>query len=195
MPHATIELHIRRLPDGSLIVDATLTSSVSAAPVQLATGVPVTLDVAQLLALSNDPAAYGRALAEQLFTDQDLREAWLKARAYAAGGDLQLRLRLDARAGDLHAILWEILHDPQTSQPIALGERVRLVRTLDSADLTPVVIPPRPALRTLVLVANPSNLGDFNLAEVDVDGEISRALAALGDIPTTILGDHAAAMG
>ena len=148
-----------------------------------------------LLALSDDPAAYGAALAAQLFADQRLREAWLKARAYAASGDLQLRLRLDANAPDLHALRWETLRDPESGQPIALHERVRLVRTLDSPDLTPVVIPPRPALRALVVVANPSNLADFHLAEVDVDGEVGRARAALGDIPATILGDHADSTG
>jgi hypothetical protein len=39
---------------------------------------------------------------------------------------------------------------------------VRFVRTLDSADLTPVVISLRPALRALVVVANPSNLAEYN---------------------------------
>jgi hypothetical protein len=72
---------------------------------------------------------------------------------------------------------------------------VRLVRSIDSADLTPVVVPPRPDLRALVVVSSPSDLGRFNLAEVDVDGEVARARAALGDIPTTVLGDHAGAAG
>ena len=185
----TVELTIRRLPNGSRNGDARLTSDVSAAATQLAANVPVALDAAALLAVEHDPAAYGALLAAQLFADPRLRHAWLKARAFAATGDLQLRLNLDAGDAMLHALRWETLRDPETDQPIALHERVRLVRTLDSPDLTPVVIPPRPELRALVIVANPSNLGTFQLAEVDVDGEVARARAALGDIPTTILGD------
>ena len=191
----TVELTIRRLPNGSRSGDARLHSDVSAAATQLAANVPVALDAAALLAVEHDPAAYGALLAEQLFADPRLRHAWLKARAFAATGDLQLRLNLDAGDAMLHAIRWETLRDPEHHQPIALHERVRLVRTLDSADLTPVVVPPRPELRALVVVSNPSNLGTFGLAEVDGDGEVARARAALGDIPATILADTADAAG
>lgn len=185
----TLELTIRRLLDGTLSADARLTSAASAAPATLAANVPVTLDAAALLAESGDPTAYGARLSTQLFANIHLRDAWLKARAYAATDTLQLRLTLDASDTALHDVRWECLRDPETDQPIALYERVRLVRSLDSADLTPVVIPPRPELRALVVVSNPANLEDFGLAEVDVDGEVSRARAALGDIPMTILGD------
>jgi len=195
MPLTTLDICIRRLSDASLAADVTLTSAASAAPSQLARDVPVALDAAELLGISGDPAAYGAALSAQLFADQALRDAWLKARAYAAIGDLQLRLRLDSRADDLHALRWETLRDPDSCQPIALYERVRLARALDTPDLTPVTIPPRPDLRALVVVSNPSDLGTFNLAEVDVDGEVARARDALGGIPTAILGDHADAAG
>ncbi len=206
----TIEFHIRSaLPpladaenlsaigyrlSAMFTADATLTSAASAAATQLATNAPVTLDPEALRAMSHNPAAYGKLLSDQLFADQTLRDSWLKARAFAAADDLQVRLRLDARADELHALRWETLRDPETDQPIALYERVRLVRTLDSADLTPVTIPPRPDLRALVVVSNPSNLA-AGMAEVDVDGEVARARAALGDIPTTILGDTAGAAG
>lgn len=75
---------------------------------------------------------------------------------------------------------------PQSGQPIVLDERVRMVRTLDSADLTPVIIRPRPELRALVVVANPINLSAFNLAKVDGEGEVARARAALGDISSPV---------
>jgi len=179
----TVELTIRRLPAASLSADARLTSTASAAATTLAANVPVILDEQALLALELDPAAYGRELSRQLFADARLRDAWLKARAYAATDTLQLRLNLDASDRALHDLRWECLRDPETDQPIALHERVRLVRALDSDDLTPVVVPPRPELRALVIVSNPSNLGDFRLAEVDVDGEVARARAALGDSP------------
>jgi hypothetical protein len=116
----TIQLTIRRLPDGWLAVDADLSSDASAAASTLAADEAVAIDPAALLALSADLEAYGRALAAALFAPPALRDAWLRARAYAAAGDLQLRLRLDLRATDLHTIRWETLRDPESDRPIAL---------------------------------------------------------------------------
>lgn len=106
---ATLELSIRRLPDGSHIADARLTSSTSAAPTQLAANVSVALDDTVLLVAESDPVAYGRELSAQLFADARLRDAWLKARSYAAADTLQLRLNLDAGDLALHALYWECL--------------------------------------------------------------------------------------
>ncbi|NJO83728.1 MAG: CHAT domain-containing protein, partial [Blastochloris sp.] len=99
------------------------------------------------------------------------------------------------RAHDLHSLRWELLTDPETGVYLALDERIRFVRTLDSANLTPIIGALRDELRALIVVSNPTNLGQFHLAEVDVDGEISRARKALGTIPTTVLGDDPDAAG
>lgn len=191
----TLAFYIRRRSDDSLAADARLSSASSAATVLLAADALVPLDRAALLHHATDPIAYGQELTKQLFSDSALREAWIKARAYDPGNDLQLFVHLDARADQLHALHWETLCDPLTGRPIALQERVRLVRFLDSADLKPIIVPPHPALRALIVVANPSNLSRYGLSEVDVDGEIARTRGALGSIPTTILGDHADAAG
>ncbi len=45
----------------------------------------------------------------------------------------------------------------------------------------------RGELRALAVVANPSDLADYNLAPIDVEREAARATQALGQIPTTIL--------
>ncbi len=190
-----LTLTIRRLPDASLYSDVRVKSDGNAAEAVLAVNVPVALDTGALLALMSDPTVYGRILSQQLFASQAIRDAWLKVRGHTASGSLQLRINLDPTADDLHNIRWETLRDPETDRPIAMHERVRLVRTLDSANLKPIVIPLQPDLRALVVVSNPSNLDTFQLAEVDVEGEIGRARAALGTISTTILGDHTAAAG
>ncbi|WP_129677474.1 CHAT domain-containing protein [Candidatus Chloroploca sp. Khr17] len=193
----TIELHVRQLSDESLIADAKLTSHVSAAPAVLASNAPVLIDIGGLLSVANDPVVYGAHLSSQLFADQTLRDAWLRAYAYAyaAKDTLQLRLHLDKSADHLHALRWETLRNPETDQPIGLHEQIRFVRSLDSADLTPIVISPNPALRALVVIANPSDLAQYRLSKIDVDGEVSRAREALNAIPTTILADHAEAVG
>ena len=189
MPDAELEISIQRRVSG-FTADARFTSPNH--DVQPAAEVPLALDLAALLALHDDPAAYGRLLSVQLFADTRLRSAWQQARAVAQQrGTLRLRLRLDAVDADLHGLRWELLRDPENDTPLALNERIRLSRYLESADFTPLALPLRPDLRALVVVANPSDLGDYGLAEVDVDSEVARARAALGDIPTTILGEHA----
>ncbi|WP_129626247.1 FxSxx-COOH system tetratricopeptide repeat protein [Candidatus Oscillochloris fontis] len=195
MPLTTLTLTIRRHTDGTRWVDMDVRSDQSDAASQLASQRSFVLDTEALLAVQNDSARYGRLLAAQLFADPQVRTAWLQARAYAATGDLQLRLHLDAADPDLHAIRWETLADPQSDDPLALHQRVRLVRTLASSDLTPVRLLPRPDLWALVLVANPSDLERFKLAEVDVDGEVARVRTALGAIPLRILADHPDAVG
>lgn len=195
MPDATCELTIRRLRDGSLTADLRLTSAASAGASMLAASVPLAIDVPALLAVASLPEHYGALLSNQLFADQRLREAWLQARAYTVTGALQLRLSLDPQAVALHDLFWETLRDPQDNQPLALHERLRLVRTIDSRDLTPVIVPPRPVLRALLVVASPTNSEEFGLARIAVADEVARARAALGVIPCTILGDHGAAVG
>ncbi|MBX0330691.1 hypothetical protein K2Z83_23830, partial [Oscillochloris sp. ZM17-4] len=184
MPDAELEIAIRRQGDG-YAADARFSSP--AHDVLPAADVPLALDLAALLALSHDPEEYGRQLTAALFSDPRLRAAWQQARAVAQQlSVLRLRLRLDITAPELHALRWELLRDPENDEPLALSERVRLSRYLESRDFTPLNIPLRPDLRALVVVASPSDLGRFQLAEIDVDGEVARAQAALGDMAMTI---------
>jgi WD40 repeat protein len=193
MPDAELEISIQRRTSG-YTADARFTSPDH--DVQPAAEVPLALDLAALSSLYDDPAAYGRLLSTQLFADVRLRSAWQQARAVAQQRNtLRLRLRLAATDADLHSLRWELLRDPEDDTSLALNERVRLSRYLESTDFTPLSLPLRPDLRALVVIANPSDLHDYELAEVDVDGEVARARAALGDIPTTILGDHPDAGG
>lgn len=191
---STLEFDLRSQVDGTLLVDAYLHHGSGGVKTCLAEAVALTLDRQVLLGHTLDALAYGSELGRQFFAATRLREAWLRARSFAASGDLQVRLRLPATDPALHALYWERLRDPDDDQPLALCERVRWVRTLDSADLTPCDPPPRPTLRALLLVANPLDLGDYGLAEVDVEGEVARLQRALGAIEWVLLGDHAAAL-
>jgi hypothetical protein len=200
MPITTLEIRIQRQPHGKLRAEARLSSEISAATSEWASEHLIVLNTRELVLLSDDATAYGQELGRQLFSDTVLRDAWLKARSFAASGRLQVRLRIlesQAESGEdnLHAVRWEMLCAPDTQQPIALDERVSFVRTLDSSDLTPIIPLPRPKLRALLIVANPIDLVEFSLPEVDVDGEVARARSALGTIPMTILGGHSDATG
>ncbi|NTU79078.1 MAG: CHAT domain-containing protein [Chloroflexales bacterium] len=172
--------------------EARLSHSGSQADAVLAADAPVALDSSALLLRVLDPAAYGRALTDQLFADPQLRAAWQRARALADGANLplRLRLRLPAEAGALHALRWETLRDPLTDVPLACDARLRLVRYLDSPDTRPITLGPKPELRALLVIANPRDLSAYGLAEIDVEGEVGRVRKALGSIPLTVVGDH-----
>ena len=185
-----LEITIRTSGDHD-VADARMEQPGNQAVSVPATDVPVTLDPTALLALALDPTAYGRALTEHLFADQRLRDVWRDARRVADGANLPLcvRLRLAATVGDIHALRWETLRDPLTQVPLATDARLRLVRYLDAADTRPITLGAKPALRAVLVVANPSDLSTYGMAEIDVDGEVGRVRKAMGDIALTVVGD------
>jgi hypothetical protein len=94
----------------------------------------------------------------------------------------------------LHDLRWETLHDPQTDSLLATNEQLLLTRYLSSFDWLPVRLRARANLRALVLIANPTNLADYQpggkqLAPFDVTRELERARAAMPDIPITALAE------
>lgn len=189
MTHAELELTLRAQSDSRATADLRFRAPGSVADADLALGVPVALDPHALLALSSDWLAYGRVLTRQLFAEAPMREGWARVQGFAqgAGAPLRLRLRIDRGADELHALRWELLQDPATGRPLCRSERVLFARSLDSDDLAPLATPALAALRALVVVANPHDLAAYRLAPVDVPGELARARAALGDLPTTFL--------
>jgi hypothetical protein len=67
-------------------------------------------------------------------------------------------------------------------------------RYLSSLDWRPIKLRSQGSLKALVAIANPGGLAEYELAAVDVTGELTRAQAALKDIPVTPLpakpGEH-----
>jgi hypothetical protein len=190
MTHADLELTLRHRHDSIYTADLRLRAADSAADSDLVSDIPTQLAPAELLSSILDTAEYGSRLTEMLFADPRMREGWARVRGFAQGANttLRVRLRLDATAEELHSLRWETLQDPASSMPLCRSERVIFSRYLDCDDLTRVRIAARPALRALVAVANPADLEDYNLAPVDVAGEVARIRLALGDIPLTVLG-------
>lgn len=188
---ADLELCVRRLADGSYTADLRLQTPDSAVETELATRHPVPLDVDRLRQLSLDTAAYGRALMGMVFAKEEMRLGWSRARDYANGKGIPLRVCLNPGLSDeLHALRWEAMYGPDGQALLALSEQVIFSRILASPDLTPVLIPARPQLRALVVVANPTDLADYGLAPVAVAEEVARVSAALHPMPATVIGDH-----
>lgn len=154
----------------------------------------VSFDFAALRQDEGAPQEYGRRLGEGLFEQQTLRSGYDQARAAAQSTDRPLRLRLSISASlpELHQIHWETLIDPGSDECLAIDQNILFSRHLSSFDMRPVRLRANSRLRALVVVASPANVSQYKpggraLAEIDVDGEVARARAGLGEIPVTLL--------
>ncbi len=153
----------------------------------------VRLDLAALAALALDSKAYGQSLTQALFADPVLRSSFAQVRVNAQSLDATLRFRLliGPSAPELYGLHWETLRDPETGDPFLTSENLLFSRYLSSLDWRPIHLRPRGELRVLAVVASPSDLGDYDLAPVDVAAELARVRASLGNIPVTALPDAA----
>ncbi|MBP7693897.1 MAG: hypothetical protein KA764_18385, partial [Anaerolineales bacterium] len=142
----------------------------------------LTLDPIALKAAQQNAAEYGRLLFAAVFTG-GVRDAYLAAGARAqaqTAGRLRVRLRIDARAAELHALAWERLYHPSRGQsaPLATAVDTPFSRytSLAIADFQPVSERP---LRMLVAVANPANLAQLGLTPVDLEAELETVRQAV----------------
>ncbi len=175
---ADLELSLHRHDAETYTVELRPTLPESEADLRLGAR-PAALDVDALRAYA-DPVEYGRALTANLFADPALRAAFAQARATAQSNNLLLRLRVlvGAGAGELHALRWETLRDPETDALLSTGEQVYFSRYLSSADWRPVRLRPQSTLHTLVVIANPDDRADHGLSPITVAAELDRGLNA-----------------
>jgi hypothetical protein len=189
-PELEIGLHRTQADSYQLVLRFTdPASDAEPAPVRTACA----LDPDALLPLQLEPLHYGQALAEQLFSAPDAGGWFGKVKAGVQSTDRQLRLRLliDPTAAKLHALRWELLCDPETRRPLATSEHILFSRFMLSTDWRPIRLRPETDLRALIAVANPTDIDAYNLAAVDVEGEVRRAGNALDGIATQVLGQQA----
>lgn len=153
---------------------------------------PAAFDPAQLLPLQNDPTAYGRRLAEQLFGAEAIQQRFAKVETAAETADAFLRvlIKLDPSAQELQSLRWELLCHPERGTPLGSSEKVLLSRFIVSSDWRPVRLRARTELDVLIAVAAPDHgkLERMRLAPVDFEGESSRIREALGDIRSRTIG-------
>jgi hypothetical protein len=150
---------------------------------------PVVFDAEELRERALDPTAYGEVLAQQLFAEAEARSFFDQAVAASQAQDLSLRLRLFvAPSGpELHNLRWETLRLPGAGGPLFSGEELHFSRYLSSLDWRPVNLRPEGELQVLLVVANPGNVADYQLAEVETETELAAARIGLGDMETTEL--------
>ena len=150
----------------------------------------VELDLDELGALDGQPTEYGEKLRDCLFIPP-VRDLLTKGREVLTGDPpvpLRLRLYIGPSAPELHGILWETLRDPHIPGALlTTNDNIPFSRYLSSWDWHAVRLRPKGALKALVVVADPESEEGTKLAKVDVEGELKRAKAALGDIPMDVL--------
>jgi hypothetical protein len=189
--YADLEISLHRHSTDAYSVEFRFSQPDSDADIRLAKGEPALaqFDLDKLSSQVYDPAAYGENLSQSLFADPAVQTAFAQAMTSAQSLDAAVRLRLliGPSAPELHNLLWETLRDPRDKTPLCTNENILFSRYLSSLDWRPVRLRPQGDLTALVIVANPSDLGDYDLQAVDVDGELNRAKNSLGTIPVTIL--------
>ncbi len=189
--YADLEIGIHRAEASTYAIDFRFSQPDSEADIRISRDQAdyAAIDLDELEQLVHTPVEYGRKLSESLFASPALQTAFAQARtsAESLNAPIRLRLLIGPSASELHSVRWEMLNDPQDGSPLSTSENLIFSRYLSSLDWRPVRLNAQGEMRALVVIANPSDLGDYNLAEVDVAGELERAKAGLGQIPVTEL--------
>ncbi|MSR84794.1 MAG: tetratricopeptide repeat protein, partial [Candidatus Latescibacteria bacterium] len=147
------------------------------------------LDRQRLLLAQLDGEGYGLDLFDALIAGP-IRRAYDKVTGRAeaeAEGRVRVRLWIDERAAELHALPWERLYHMHKGQPLPLAVSTLTpfsrFTALEAAEGLPVAERP---IRMLFAIANPTDLKtQYNLAAIDVEAEVENLHQALGDLRRT----------
>jgi hypothetical protein len=184
--YAELEISLHRRETGSYTVDFRFNQPDTDADVRLGQDkiIQTDIDLDALQDLANNQGKYGEKLSHDFFSDPGVQTAFTQALASAQSLDLPMRLRLmiGPSAPELHSVRWETIINPLDNTPLCTNENIIFSRYMSSLDWRPVRLRPKGDLSALVMVANPSDLQEYNLAVVDVAGEIERARSGLGGI-------------
>jgi len=190
--YADLELSFRHDKGNTYAVEMRFSQPGSEADIRLGQSekISVQFDLQALFDMAFDPATYGKLLSVNLFSDKQLLAGFQQARASAGTAQKPLRVRLviDSNASELDRIYWETMHDPQDEKrTLFTGEDILFSRYLSSKDWHPVKLRAKGDLKALVAIANPSNLAEYHLAEIQKEDELERARTNLDGIPITVL--------
>ncbi len=168
---ADLEIRIRPLQDEGYPVEITLNGEQDFSPGMLDASVGSWVP-------SGDLTADGQWLFNTLLADPTLRKAWDVAHGQAPRR--RLRLRIDPAAAKLHALPWELMQEGDVL--LSAQADTPFSRHLPVALPWSGPVEERP-IRVLVVLSNPDDLEERDLAKVDVVLEretLTAALAGLG---------------
>jgi len=122
------------------------------------------------------PTDDGKKLLAALLGHPETKQAWDRVRG-ATKSPRRLRLSIDATAPELHALPWELLYDDTM---LAADEQTPFSRYLAGEwEVTPPE-KSRP-IKMLIAIANPTNLGNYQLQAVDFAAEQTLLESAFED--------------
>jgi hypothetical protein len=191
--YAELEIGLHRRESGSYAIDFRFNQPDSDADIRLGqdklTEADIDLEALQDLVIT--PEQYGKKLTQDFFNQPAVLAAFTQALTSTQSLDYPLRLRVSigTSASELHSVRWETMRNPLDNTPLCTNENIIFSRYLSSLDWRPVRLRSKGDLSALVFVANPSNLTEYDLAVVDVSGEIERARAGLGSIKMQAIPD------
>ncbi len=153
---------------------------------------PAAIDTERLLRLQGNHEDYGKALVEQLLSDDAIRTRFgeVQTAAQVSDGVLRMMLSIDPSAQELHALRWELLRHPVTDAVLGTMETLLPSRLMVSNDWRPVKLRARAELTALVAVSapEPRTLERMGLAPVDFARELAGVRGALGGIEVRTIG-------
>jgi hypothetical protein len=188
--YAELEIGLQYYDEESYAVETRFTDPNSQVDKRLPGVYRVAFDFEELNKLIYKPDQYGRLLTQYLFKDpkvlSEFTSAWTSVQSNEDAA-LRVRLVISARTPQLHSLLWETLYNPQDDTPMGGNQRLLFSRYLSSFDWRPVKPRKKEEMKALVAIADPDDMGDWDLAPVAGDDEFIRAKASLGTTPVTEL--------
>ncbi|QLE55331.1 CHAT domain-containing protein [Nostoc sp. TCL26-01] len=152
-------------------------------------------DLQHLTSLLGQVGDYGTFLGKALLRDE-MRDAFVKALSQSQD-TLRVLLFLEAKEKELRTLRWERLCAPIDGdwQILAINQRVPFSFYIPA--ITDRLFPPigRRDLRSLILVASPSDSRKYKLDTFDVESTVKSVRSALGEIPTDVLATVDGAIG
>lgn len=148
------------------------------------------ISVAGMLQQQDGLEDYGRALAQQLFDDPNLREEFCQARRNAeqSGRELRLLLTIDSSAADLQQLSWEAVWDPHADGPWCRCSGLLLSRLVLRQNWRLVRLRRRTRLQIVAARALPPDLDRYGFDCATCKRE-EAAWQALRQLPLSLLED------
>lgn len=142
----------------------------------------------RLLALEDEPEAYGRELYEAVFPrNSELREGLREAivAAEREKGRLRFRLHLSLDLPEwVHALYWELLADPDRHLALARSPDTAFSRYLDARRAKGAPSPGRP--RLLCVVSAPSDVARYGMAEIRREEVLQSLRSSFGELADAV---------
>lgn len=189
--YAELEISIHRWDATRYVVEMRFNDPLNDADIRLprTEAALVTFDNDQLRTNQLDIQAYGKLLSDSLFASTAVKTTFTQAYSITQRQRTPLRVRLlvGASAPELQNLRWETLRNPVDDSLLVTNQLLLFSRypVTSGLDWRPVQRRAQSALRALIVIANPTDLADYEpdgrpLAPIDVDGELQRAHASLG---------------